>query len=108
MRYHRVSHVSTTRRKGVVLLVVMAMLTLFAALGISFVFYADAIAVASQASRASLSKDQADIDPEVLSAYFLSQLVYGTNNPYSSMQGHSFAETMYGSSADAPPEEPPS
>jgi len=77
----------------------MAMLTLFAALGISFVFYADAVAVAAQANRASLAKDQADIDPDLLHAYFLNQMIYGADpvaNPYSSMLGHSLAETIYG------------
>jgi hypothetical protein len=87
---------TTSRRRGVVLLVVMAMLALFAALGISFVFYADAVAVASTAHRQAQAKEQAYLDPELLSSYFLNQFINGTNNPYSSMQGHGLADTIYG------------
>jgi hypothetical protein len=87
---------STPRRKGVVLLVVMAMLALFAALGISFVFYADAVAYSAEANRLAMSNDRTDVEPDVVASYFLREFIYGTTNPYSAMRGHSLGETLYG------------
>lgn len=89
-----------TRRRGVVLLVVMAMLALFASLALSFVFYADAEAVASQLQCDSMAQPRPDIDPELLAAYFLGQLIYDTDNPYSALRGWSLARSMYGHNFD--------
>ncbi len=95
MRYS--SSLKTSRpRRGMVLLVVMAMLSLFSAVALSFVFYADAEAVASNNALKSISKDQADVDPEVLAAHFLSQLIYPTENIYSALRGHELARSIYG------------
>ena len=92
MRY--VPSPASNRRPGVVLLVVMAMLALFASLALSFVFYADSEAVAAALSRQALTRDQPDIDPEVLSAYFLSQMIYDTDNPQSALRGWSLARSI--------------
>ena len=54
-----------TSRPGVVLLVVMALLALFASVGLSFVFYADAEAVAARYMEQSLVKSEPEVDPEV-------------------------------------------
>ena len=84
------------RRRGVVLLVVMAMLALFASLALSFVFYADSEAVAAQAFRAAAAREQADVDRELLASYFLGQFLYDTDNVYSAMRGWSLARSLYG------------
>src|SRR3954447_297658 len=85
------------RRPGVVLLVVMAMLALFATVALSFVFYADNEAVAANLYAKSQMKEQPDIHPELLASYFLNQLIYDTDNIYSAMRGQSLVRSMYGS-----------
>lgn len=101
MLYRSSSISSVNRRPGVVLLVVLALLALFASVGLSFVFYADAEAVAANLYKQSLVKDEPEVDPEVLAAYFLNQLLYPTNNPYSAMRGWDLARSMYGYNPDA-------
>src|SRR5260370_15917104 len=98
MRYQSVCARASSRRQGMVLLVVMAMLALFASFEISFVFYADSEAEASRLARQAQDKDQADIDPELLAAYFLNQLLYPTDNIYSALRGHDMATSIFGSS----------
>ncbi|MBY0527740.1 MAG: hypothetical protein K2R98_30360 [Gemmataceae bacterium] len=83
-------------RNGVILLVVITLLTLFAVVGITFVIYAQAEASAARIDREAQSMQRPDMDPEMLLSYFLGQLVYGTDNPLSALRGHSLAETMYG------------
>lgn len=98
---------SGTERRGVVLLVVMALLALFAAVGLSFVFYADAEAQAALWFReaADIGVDQPpDYNVEALANFFLAQLIYDlddTNGVYSAMRGHSLARNMYGYQAGA-------
>jgi hypothetical protein len=89
------------RRRGMVLLVVMAMLALFATVALSFVFYADAEAEAARLARQAQTKDQPWIDPEMLAGYFLNQLIYDTDNVYSAMRGWSFARSIYGNNPGA-------
>ncbi len=91
------------RRRGVVLLVVMALLALFAAVGLAFVFYADAEATAAQWFReaGSVAQQQADYDHEALLNYFLGQLIYDADDMSvagvsSAMRGHGLARNMYG------------
>ncbi len=83
-------------RPAFVLLVVIAMLALFATVALSFVFYAEAEATSSNYYSQSQTQTQADIDPELLLSYFLSQFIYDTDNLMSAMRGHSLARTMYG------------
>jgi hypothetical protein len=83
------------RREGIVLLVVMAMLALFATVALSFVFYAEYEATAARFGSQAQTPAQADVEPELLLSYFLSQLIYDTDNVYSSMRGHSLARGMY-------------
>jgi hypothetical protein len=88
-------------RPGVALLIVIAMLALFATVGLSFVFYAEMQADTERFRRqAELPVDFADtLDTEKLFAFGLGQLIYGvdrTRYPSSSMIGYSLAESMYG------------
>src|SRR5947209_20079271 len=66
------------RRSGIVLLVVMAMLALFATVALSFVFYAEAEATSSRFAAQANVPSKADVDPELLLSYFLGQLIYDT------------------------------
>ncbi len=96
--FYRSSRIApTNRRPGVVLLVVMAMLALFASLALSFVFYADSQAVEAGYSVAAQSNYVPDIEAETLAGYFLSKFIYGDqNNPYSAGRGWDLARSIYG------------
>src|SRR5438477_8912319 len=88
------------RRRGVVLVVILMLLTLFAVVGLSFVIYAGSSATASRLHRESETLTQPDIDPELLLGYFLGQLIYDVPDDAagaaSALRGHSLARTMYG------------
>src|SRR5260370_1806200 len=93
--------ISTPPDEGrcVVLLVVMALLTICAAVGLSFVFYGEAESTAAAYFGENSRKMVPDVDPELLLAYFLGQHIYDvddSNGTYSAMRGHSLARTMYG------------
>jgi hypothetical protein len=87
-------------RSGVILLVVVSLLTLFALVSISFVLYADAAAVAARLFRESQVPDRPDQDAETLLSYFLGQLLYDVKDDAggvsSSLRGHSLARLLYG------------
>src|SRR5262245_42174983 len=87
-------------RRGVILLVVISLLTLFAIVGISFVLYANAEANASKIYREAANQNQIDMEPELLLQTFLSQLLYDVPDDYtgvySAMRGESLARSMYG------------
>ncbi|MBY0523188.1 MAG: hypothetical protein K2R98_07305 [Gemmataceae bacterium] len=84
------------RRPGVILLVVITLLTLFAVVGITFVIYAQAEASSARICREAETLQRPDMDPELLLSYFLGQFLYDTDNPKSALRGHSLARTMYG------------
>jgi hypothetical protein len=84
------------KRTGVVLLVVITLLTLFAVVGITFVLFSQSEAIAARVWRESETLQRPDMDPEMLLSYFLSQLIYDTNNPNSALRGHGLARNMYG------------
>jgi hypothetical protein len=88
-------------RRGVILLVVVALLTLFAIVGLSFVLYADSAARSSQIFRESEAQSsRVDLQPELLMSFFLSQMVFDPdddqNGVYSALRGHGLARLMYG------------
>ncbi|MBI2803904.1 MAG: hypothetical protein HYX68_02860 [Planctomycetes bacterium] len=95
MKY-QYENIRNPRRRGMILLIVMAMLSLFASVALGFVFYADAEAVASNMNLQAQQRDQPDVDTEALATYFLSQLLYPTDNIYSALRGHDLARSMYG------------
>ncbi len=96
-------HHPPSSRRGVVLLVVLTLLTLFAVVGLSFVLYANTAAHAAQLRRDAESVLRPDLDPELLFAYFLGQLLYDVPDDetgvYSALRGHSLARSMYGANA---------
>jgi hypothetical protein len=87
-------------RRGVILLVVLFLLTLFAIVGITFVLHSDAEARAARAYRDGQFPDLADVEPELLFSYFLGQLLYDVPDDergvYSGLRGHSLARNMFG------------
>src|SRR5947209_15150187 len=95
------SHRKTAEpRKGVILLVVLAMLALFAIVGVSFVLYAESEADASRMRREWESDTRPDLDPQEAFAFSLGQLLYDQNDDQtgvsSSLRGHSLARGIYG------------
>jgi hypothetical protein len=95
-----IRHPAGGTRRGVILLVVLALLTLFAVIGICFVLYAQTAARASRLYREAELPGRPDVAPEKLLAYFLGQLIYDlpddTTGVYSGLRGHSLARSMYG------------
>src|SRR5262249_8499326 len=63
---------------------------------LSFVFYAESEASASLYMRQTGTQDKADIDADLILAYFLNQFLYDTTSGQSAMLGHSLSRTMYG------------
>lgn len=87
-------------RAGVILLVVLALLTLFAALGVAFVLYAETMALAAEQRSAALTPTRGDVDPDLLLAYFLGQFLFDAPDDaagvYSALRGHSLGRSLYG------------
>jgi hypothetical protein len=89
-------------RKGLILMVVLALLTAFAIVGLSFVLYADAEAKAAQIAKEAeqgLVVHPYDLEPKVLLSSFLGQLIFDADDDTqanSSFRGHSLARLMYG------------
>ena len=86
-------------RRGIILLVVIALLTLFAVVGLSFVLYTQTEAAAARAYREAESPSRPDVDPELALAYFLGQLLYDVDDGagvYSALRGHRLARLTYG------------
>ncbi len=84
---------SAGRRRGVVLVVVLAMLGLLAVIGVSFATYSNQAQIAS---RRFIANTKANIDPDSLLSYAMEQLVNDSNNRLSSLRGHSLKRDMYG------------
>jgi hypothetical protein len=84
---------------------VLLLLALLTAVGLAFAYYADSHATAAALFREGQSQARPDVEPELLLAYFLSQLVYDADDAtglYSALRGHSLARTMYGWNDDDP------
>ncbi|MCS6850728.1 MAG: hypothetical protein NZ700_06125 [Gemmataceae bacterium] len=94
------------RRRGVILLVVVSMLTLFAIVGLSFVLYAEAEATASRNFRDAQAPFRPDAEPELLFNYFLEQLIFdcpdNETGVYSAMRGHGMVRAVFGGEGDTP------
>lgn len=85
----------TARRRGAVLIVVLAMLVLFAVLGLSFVLYSEAQLTAAQNKREQRNQE-ADPDATAAAQFYTGVILYGTTDEGSALRGHSFAELKYG------------
>jgi hypothetical protein len=99
------SRSASSPRAGIVLLVVITLLTLFAVVGITFVIYSQAEAGSARAWREAETLQRPDMDAEVLLAYFLNQFLFDTPDSgsglFSALRGHSLARSMYGANPNA-------
>ncbi|MFO0878760.1 MAG: hypothetical protein U0840_15570 [Gemmataceae bacterium] len=87
-------------RRAMILMVVLALMTLFAIVGISFVYVANAQEASARVAREAETQFRPQIDPEAAFAYALGQIIYDCNDTdagvYSALRGHSLARNMYG------------
>ncbi|HYT93336.1 MAG TPA: hypothetical protein VEL76_31760, partial [Gemmataceae bacterium] len=87
-------------RRGMILLIVITLLTLFAVTGLSFVFYAESEARSAKAFREAADNYRPDVDPETALAFFLGKLIYGETNDTagsaSALRGHDLTGGAYG------------
>ena len=86
-------------------MVVLALLTLFAIVGISFVLFANSTAQSAANNRASETEINPDMEPELCLSLFLGQMIYDVHDDIlgvqSALRGHSFAN-MYGATSRRP------
>ncbi|MFQ3650709.1 MAG: hypothetical protein SNJ75_10270 [Gemmataceae bacterium] len=98
---------SKQKRDGVILLVVLAMLTIFALIGLSFVLYADSAATRARIFREAGTFNRfGDVRETALTSAtaaweeFLGQILYDVNDDIvgvaSVLRGHSLGRTLYG------------
>ena len=89
----------TTRdeRRGVLLLVVLGLLTIFTLLAVTFVIVARQSAIAS---REQIKAEQREDPPQVLLNSALMQVLRGTDDRRSVIGPHSISEDMYGSDGE--------
>jgi hypothetical protein len=89
-----------TNRRGIILLVVLAMLTLFMVVGLTFVFYAETELESSQLGQQAANASVPDMEAELALSFALRQIIYGAPNDstgyWSSLRGHGLATNMYG------------
>ncbi len=84
----------------------LALLTLFTIIGITFVYLSDSYALSARSSRDAQNLWLADVAPEPAFAFIMGQLLYDVSDTdgvgiYSSLRGHSLARNMYGWSNDS-------
>jgi hypothetical protein len=93
-------HSSNDARRGIILIVVLALLTLFAIVGLSFVLYAQAEAESSRLYKEDKNLRKPLESADRMMAFAWSKLLYDdfddATGVYSSIRGHSLARSMYG------------
>ncbi len=89
----RRTHATDDSRRGVILLVVLGMLTLFSILAVSYLVFTTRQRTASfNITRAEIAR----IDSESLVRGALKEIVVGSDGPQSSLWGHSILADLYG------------
>jgi hypothetical protein len=84
------------QRSGIILLVVLALITLFASIGVAFVYFSE-----QEVTKAADQKAGETIklpDADLLFNYVMRQIIFPTNNNNSALFTHSLLENMYGRS----------
>jgi hypothetical protein len=104
---YRPKHLPATQRRGVILLVVITLLTLFAVVGLTFVLYAEGEANASRFYREAQDQSGFAGEPiDYVMSYALGEMIYDVsdNAPdvYSAIRGHSLARGIFGWNDGAP------
>jgi hypothetical protein len=93
-----------SRRRGIVLILSLGMLTLFTIVAITLasISRTQATAAANFKRAEQYGRSNAGVRPEQVSdlfRYAVNQLIYDTRNPQSAIRGHSLLRDMYGSPA---------
>lgn len=83
---------SKLRRRGIVLVLILGMLSLLALIGVTFATFAGQSLINTR----NYAFGQQRPSAEELMDYALSQLINDTNNPLSALRGHSLLRDMYG------------
>lgn len=89
-----------SQRRGIVLLVVLAMLTLFASVAVAFVYFSESTTV-----EMTLRKEAEQVnrpDPDLLIGFALNQLVHDGGSFNSALRTHSLLTNLYGSMGNSP------
>ncbi len=89
-------------RRGIILMVVLMLITLFAIIGVSFVLYADNEASSARLDRETHSLTRPDLDPQQALGLVLGQVLYGVddeNGVYSGLRGHDIVRGVYGNNS---------
>lgn len=89
-------------RRGAILIVVLAMLALFAVVGLSFVLYAESQASAARNNTRAYNDDDRP-EPVPAAEYALGQIVFGTDDLVSIFRGHGLADSRFGFDHDTNP-----
>jgi hypothetical protein len=117
--YHSRTLPASERRRAVILMVVLVLLTLFAIVGLAFVLYANAEGEASRVYRETTIDNNGtiNISANSLASFAFGQLLFDTadsqvagplgpgnypTGPWSAMRGHSVGRDMYGWDGDSP------
>jgi hypothetical protein len=109
---------ASPRRRAVILMVVLVLLTLFAIVGLAFVLYAESEGEASRVYRESTTSiNLIDISPDSLAGYGFGQFIFGVNDqplattgatgpfptgPWSAMRGYDLGRDLWGWDSDDP------
>jgi hypothetical protein len=98
------------QRRGVVLILILAMLSLLAVIGVTFATFSGQ----TQVSQRYFAEAAKEPEPERLIDFGIEQLINDTDNPASALRGHSLKRDMYGNDATTngtlqvmPPQLPP-
>ncbi|GIW86619.1 MAG: hypothetical protein KatS3mg108_0943 [Isosphaeraceae bacterium] len=83
---------AVNRRRGVVLILVLAMLSIMALIGVTFA----SLSGQAQVGARYFAEGRDATTPETYFDYALNQLINDTNNPKSALRGHSLLRDMYG------------
>ena len=83
------------RRRGIVLVLILAMLGLLALIGVTFATFSGQAQVGARGIAAALNRP----DPENILDFALAQLINDTDGPTSAIHGHSLKRDMYGTDA---------
>src|SRR5829696_6967656 len=84
-----------TQRRGIVLVLVLAMMGLLALIGVTFTTFSGQ----AQINARNFSQAQNWPDSAEMMDYALAQLINDTDNPQSAIRGHSLKRDMYGNDA---------
>jgi hypothetical protein len=93
---------SRQRRDGVILVVVVSLLALFAVIGLGYVIYAESAATASRMRRETevAYGFSAELQPEIVLNGTLARILYDSPDDatgvYNALRGHSLARSIYG------------